>query len=150
MQIDVRIQPEDFSLDIESRRLLGLTRGAGAIASFVGYVRGNDGGKDIKALELEHYPGMTEKSIRAMIEEAGQRWDLLACTVIHRIGHLESGVQIVLVMVASAHRGESFAACEFVMDYLKSQAPLWKKEITEDGDAWVDAKQADQDKAGRW
>ena len=120
------------------------------MANFVGYVRNADSGRDIAALELEHYPGMTEKAITAIVTEAAGRWQLLGATVVHRVGRLEAGAQIVYVGVASRHRGDSFAACEFIMDYLKTRAPLWKKEYTHEGEQWVDARSSDDQRAERW
>lgn len=142
----ITVQPDDFDVGTEIARLHGCGA-VGAVASFVGYVRA-DGG--VTALELEHYPGMTEASIASIVAEARQRWPLIGVRVIHRIGRLSVGSQIVLVAVASAHRGAAFAACEFVMDYLKTRAPFWKKAFTMDGSHWVDARASDDDAASRW
>jgi molybdopterin synthase catalytic subunit len=150
MYIDVRIQTEDFSCDAENASLRGNSQAIGAVANFTGYVRAEDGDTTVAALELEHYPGMTEKAITGIVQQAAKRWQLLACTVIHRVGMLHAGEQIVFVAVGSSHRGDSFAACEFIMDYLKSQAPIWKKEMTSDGDSWVEARDTDQQRAERW
>ena len=138
----VSVQREDFDL---SREVKAISRDAtvGAVASFVGLVR------EVK-MTLEHYPGMTERAIAAIVEEARGRWSVMDCTVIHRYGELAPGEQIVLVAVASAHRGDAFAACEFVMDYLKTRAPFWKKEHRPEGASWVEAKAADDEKAERW
>ena len=149
----VRVQREDFSLDQEIDRLREPR--AGAIAAFVGTVRQRDGatvgGGDTQRLELEHYPGMTERAIEAMIDAAQARFDILAARVVHRIGVLAATDNIVLVAVASAHRAEAFSACEFLMDYLKTQAPFWKKEHRIDGSAdWVDARVADDAALRRW
>ena len=138
----ISVQREDFDLSLETRSL-SRSDGVGAVASFVGIVR------DVH-MTLEHYAGMTENSIRKIVEEAQQRWQVMDCTVIHRYGELAPHDQIVLVAVASAHRGDAFAACEFIMDYLKTQAPFWKKEHLAGGAAWVEAKASDDDAAGRW
>jgi len=138
----IAIQREDFDLSLETR-LLSKIDGVGAVASFVGIVR------DVR-MTLEHYAGMSENSIKKIIEEAQQRWQVMDCTVIHRHGDLAPHDQIVLVAVASAHRGDAFAACEFIMDYLKTQAPFWKKEHRADGAAWVEARASDDEAAGRW
>lgn len=138
----ISVQREDFDLSLETRNLCKIA-GAGAVASFVGVVR------DVR-MTLEHYPGMTENALRKIGEEAATRWKLLDCTVIHRYGELAPHDQIVLVAVASSHRGDAFAACEFIMDYLKTQAPFWKKEHRPEGAAWVEAKASDDDAAGRW
>lgn len=142
----VSVQEADFDAGAELARLRA-AGDVGAVASFVGAVRG-DGA--VTGLELEHYPGMTEASIAAIIAQAAQRWPLLAVRVIHRVGRLRLGDQIVFVGVASQHRGDAFAACEFLMDYLKTRAPLWKKEDTAAGARWVDARASDQDAAARW
>ena len=148
----VRIQTEDFDLSTEVAALRAGDGGAGAITSFVGTVRDRNAGQPgpISAMELEHYPGMTERAIEAMIDAAFARFDLRAATVIHRVGVLAPLDQIVLVVVSSAHRGESFKGCEFLMDYLKTQAPFWKKETTAQGAQWVDARVADDAALARW
>jgi molybdopterin synthase catalytic subunit len=138
----ILVQKEDFNLTREID-LLRNDKSVGAIASFVGQVRE-------VAMTLEHYPGMTEKAIAKIVEEARARWKVADCTVIHRYGELKPTEQIVLVAVASAHRGDAFAACEFIMDYLKTRAPFWKKEQREGGARWVEAKTADDTAAGRW
>ena len=122
----------------------------GAVCSFVGTVRDRNDGVSVSTLELEHYPGMTEKAIEAMLDEALRRFDIYAARVVHRVGLLQPLDQIVLVAVTSAHRGESFQACEFLMDYLKTQAPFWKKETMPDGAHWVDARVADDEALARW
>lgn len=142
----VRVQIEDFDAGVEIAALQCLGD-VGAVASFVGCVRA-DGG--VTALELEHYPGMTEASIDAIVAEAEARWPLLGVRVIHRVGRLPTGAQIVLVAVASAHRGAAFAACEFVMDYLKTRAPFWKKAFTAQESHWVEARASDDMAAARW
>jgi molybdopterin synthase catalytic subunit len=138
----VSVQREDFDLSGEVRAISGNPT-IGAVASFVGLVR------EVK-MSLEHYPGMTERAIAAIVEEARGRWNVMDCTVIHRYGDLAPGDQIVLVAVASAHRGDAFAACEFIMDYLKTRATFWKKEHRAEGAAWVEARAADDEKAERW
>jgi molybdopterin synthase catalytic subunit len=138
----VSVQKEDFDLSREVKAISGSAK-VGAVASFVGLVR------DVR-MTLEHYPGMTEASIRKIIDEAAGRWQLMDCTVIHRYGELEPNDQIVLVAVASAHRGDAFAACEFIMDYLKTRAPFWKKEHQAGGASWVEARASDDDAQKRW
>ena len=138
----VSIQEKDFDLSTETR-LLSKDKRVGAVASFVGVVRE-------VPMTLEHYPGMTESAIRKIVDEAGERWKVMDCCVIHRYGALQPGDQIVLVAVASAHRGDAFAACEFIMDYLKTEAPFWKKEHRAEGAQWVEARAADDQAAERW
>jgi molybdopterin synthase catalytic subunit len=146
----VRVQTEDFDVGAEVAALRRANPKVGAVASFVGVVRDLNEGDSVARMTLEHYPGMTEKAIEAIVAEARSRWDLIDVTVIHRIGELKPTDQIVLVVVASAHRGEAFAACEFVMDYLKTRAPFWKKEETPEGGRWVEARAADDEAAERW
>jgi molybdopterin synthase catalytic subunit len=146
----VTIQHEDFDIARETALLRAADNGVGAVCVFVGTVRERTGGTSISSMELEHYPGMTEKSIEAMIEEARRRFDIRGARVIHRVGLLQPGEQIVMVAVTSAHRGESFQACEFLMDYLKTQAPFWKKEQTPGGAQWVDARVSDDAALERW
>jgi molybdopterin synthase catalytic subunit len=146
----VSIQTDDFDL---AEEILAVRRGdarVGAVCSFVGTVRDRNEGDVVATLELEHYPGMTETAIEAMIDAAMLRFDILAARVVHRIGLMQPQDQIVLVAVASAHRGESFQACEFLMDYLKTQAPFWKKEATPAGARWVDARVSDDAALARW
>ena len=146
----VRVQEADFDI---GRELEALARGrsdVGAVASFVGLVRDANDGHAIHAMTLEHYPGMTEKALTAICAEAQARWELLETLVVHRVGALEPGDRIVLVGVSSAHRGDAFAACEFIMDYLKTRAPFWKKESTPQGERWVDARESDDAAAQRW
>ena len=145
--ITVTVQTGDFDPVEQETLLRGKGHGVGAIATFTGYVRA-DGG--VSRMQLEHYPGMTEKSITAIAEQACGRWQLLAVRVIHRVGLLQAGDRIVYVGIASAHRGDSFAACEFIMDYLKTRAPFWKKEYSAQGEHWVEARQSDNDAASRW
>lgn len=146
----VSIQPQDFDVAAEIALLRGKDPGVGAVCSFIGTVRDRNDGARVSAMELEHYPGMTEKAIEEMIDEAFRRFDIRGARVIHRVGPLQVQDQIVLVVVTSAHRGESFQACEFLMDYLKTQAPFWKKESTPEGERWVDARVADDAALERW
>ncbi|MCW7541324.1 molybdopterin synthase catalytic subunit MoaE [Aquabacterium sp. A7-Y] len=146
----VSIQTEDFDLGQEVARLRAGDAGVGAVVSFIGTVRDLSEGGDVSRMELEHYPGMTEASIEAMIDEAMTRFQLRSARVVHRVGPLLPGDQIVLVAVSSAHRGEAFQGCEFLMDYLKTQAPFWKKEHTPEGARWVDARASDDAALQRW
>jgi molybdopterin synthase catalytic subunit len=146
----VRIQTADFDVAAEIAALRRDDPGVGAVCSFIGTVRDRNDGSSVSAMELEHYPGMTEKAIEEMIDEAFRRFELRAARVIHRVGALQVQDQIVLVVVTSSHRGESFRACEFLMDYLKTQAPFWKKESTPEGERWVDARVADDAALERW
>jgi len=146
----VTIQQADFDLSAEVAALRAGDGGVGAVASFIGTVRDRSDGAGVSAMELEHYPGMTERSIEAMIDTALQRFDIRAARVIHRVGLLQPQDQIVLVAVSSAHRGQAFQACEFLMDYLKTEAPFWKKETTPEGARWVDARVSDDDALRRW
>jgi molybdopterin synthase catalytic subunit len=150
MAARVAIQTQDFDLAAEIAALRRDDSGVGAVCSFIGTVRDRNDGSAVSAMELEHYPGMTEKAIEQMIDEAFRRFDIRAARVIHRVGPLQVQDQIVLVVVTSAHRGESFQACEFLMDYLKTQAPFWKKESTPEGERWVDARVADDAALARW
>jgi len=148
----VFIQTHDFDLSTEIAALRAQDGRVGAVCSFIGTVRDRTAGQpgNISSMELEHYPGMTEKSIEAMIDSAHQRFDIFGARVIHRVGLLQPLDQIVMVAVTSAHRGESFAACEFLMDYLKTQAPFWKKEETHEGAKWVDARVSDDAALAKW
>lgn len=146
----VRVQTEDFDLTTEIAQLRANTPKVGAIVNFVGVVRDLNEGEQIAEMELEHYPGMTEKSLEDIIAQARSRWDLFDALVIHRVGPLKPLDQIVLVAVTSAHRGEAFAACEFIIDYLKTQAPFWKKEQTPQGSRWVDARVTDDEAMKKW
>jgi molybdopterin synthase catalytic subunit len=148
--MSVRVQSEDFDISREIAALRKDNPRIGAIASFIGVVRDLNEGDNVAEMTLEHYPGMTEKSVEAIITEARGRWQVMDALVIHRIGTLKPLDQIVLVVVSSAHRGDAFAACEFIMDYLKTQAPFWKKEQTGAGARWVDARAADDVAAARW
>ena len=145
----IRVQREDFDAGAEIRALGGNPK-IGAVASFIGRVRDENDGRPVAAMTLEHYPGMTEKALAGIVAEAQGRWEVLECTVIHRYGELRPADQIVLVAVASGHRGDAFAACEFIMDYLKTQAPFWKKEQTPQGARWVEAHASDDEAAGHW
>ena len=138
----ISVQKDDFDLDEEVKSISSSPE-VGAVASFIGQVR------DV-AMTLEHYPGMTERSIAKIVDEAKSRWQVMDCTVIHRFGELQPGDRIVLVAVASAHRGDAFAACEFIMDYLKTRAPFWKKEQTPEGTRWVESKVSDDQSVARW
>ncbi len=146
----ISVQSEDFDLGAECAALARGRTEIGAVASFVGLVRDTGDGTGISGMRLEHYPGMTEKSLAGIVEQARGRWAVLDATVIHRVGDLKPGDNIVLVAVASAHRGDAFAACEFIMDYLKTRAPFWKKEETPGGGRWVDARESDDESAARW
>ena len=148
--IRVRIQTEDFNLATETEALRAMDKRVGAVCSFVGTVRDRNDGLTVSTLELEHYPGMTESSIEKMIDEAHQRFAIYAARVVHRVGVMQPLDQIVMVAVTSAHRGESFKACEFIMDYLKTQAPFWKKEQTPEGARWVDARASDDAALAKW
>ena len=146
----VRVQEADFDVTREHDALTASRRDVGAVASFVGLVRDANDGSDVRGMTLEHYPGMTEKALEDICAQASARWDLLDVVVIHRVGRLVPGDRIVLVGVASGHRGEAFAACEFIMDYLKTRAPFWKKEDTPQGPRWVEARESDDAAADRW
>jgi molybdopterin synthase catalytic subunit len=146
----ISIQTEDFDVSEELKILSANHSQIGGINIFVGTVRDNHQGDAISAMSLEHYPGMTEKSLEDILEQAKRRWNVLNATIIHRVGDLKVGDQIVLVAIASPHRGDAFAACEFVMDYLKTSAPFWKKEHTADGARWVDARTSDDERLKKW
>jgi len=148
--MSVRVQSEDFDVGAEVARLRRSNPKVGAVASFVGVVRDINEGDEVAGMTLEHYPGMTERSIRDIVAEAKQRWNILDALVIHRVGELRPTDQIVLVVVTSAHRGDAFAACEFLIDYLKTRAPFWKKERLLSGSRWVEARASDDDAAARW
>ena len=148
--VSVRIQNADFDLSQEVARLRQDDAMVGAVCSFVGTVRDRQGQEEVSSLELEHYPGMTEKSILAMIAQAQARFDIRGVSVVHRVGVLQPKDQVVLVAVSSSHRLESFQACEFLMDYLKTQAPFWKKETSPEGVKWVDARVSDDAALARW
>ncbi len=145
----IRVQTEDFDSAAVTRELIGSRCDVGAITSFIGLVRDLPD-QPLQHMTLEHYPGMTEKSLQNIVERARERWSILDCAVIHRVGDLQPADQIVLVSVLSAHRKDAFSACEFIMDYLKTEAPFWKKETGEAGSAWVDAKNNDNEAKNRW
>ncbi len=145
----VRVQTEDFDVAAIQRQLTRERDDVGALASFVGLVRDRED-DPLATMELEHYPGMTESALQKIVAEASERWQVLDCAVIHRVGELHPGDQIVLVMVLSAHRGDAFAACEFIMDYLKTDAPLWKKETGKQGSDWVQARKSDIFAQKKW
>jgi molybdopterin synthase catalytic subunit len=147
---EVRIQAEDFDLSTEVAQLRAGHPKVGGVVTFVGTVRDLNEGATVSEMELEHYPGMTEQSISNIIDQAKQRWPIMGALVIHRVGPLKPKDQIVLVAVTSAHRGEAFAACEFIIDYLKTEAPFWKKEQTPDGARWVDARVSDDAALNKW
>ena len=150
MSFTVSIQTHDFDVSQELAALRAGDARVGAVCAFLGTVRERNDGSAVASMALEHYPGMTEKSISAMMDEAQKRFDIYAARVIHRVGLLHPEDQIVWVAVTSAHRGESFKACEFLMDYLKTQAPFWKKEVTPEGARWVDARVSDDQALARW
>jgi molybdopterin synthase catalytic subunit len=147
---DVRVQHEDFDAGAEVTALRRGDGRVGAVATFVGTVREVNEGSGVATMTLEHYPGMTEKALQAIVDEAKQRFDVYRIRVIHRVGTLHPTDQIVLVAVTSAHRGEAFDACRFVMDYLKTRAPFWKKEQTPQGERWVEARDSDDEAARHW
>lgn len=146
----VRVQREDFDIGAEIAAFRRADPAIGAIASFIGLVRDVNEGDAVAGMTLEHYPGMTEKALAGIVAEAKSRWDIIDALVIHRVGELKPLDQIVLVVVMGAHRGAAFAACEFIMDYLKTQAPFWKKEQTAQGARWVEARASDDQAAERW
>jgi len=146
----ISIQQHDFDVSTELNLLRKDLPGVGGINIFVGTVRDKHLGDEVQAMELEHYPGMTEKALEEIIEQAKSRWDVQNATIIHRVGKLMPMDQIVFVGVASAHRGDAYAACEFMMDYLKTSAPFWKKEYTSNGSRWVDARTSDDDRLKKW
>jgi len=146
----ISIQQEDFDVSTELQLLRKDLPGIGGINVFVGTVRDTHQGDEVQSMELEHYPGMTEKALQEIVEQAKTRWDVLNATIIHRVGKLHPTDQIVLVAVASTHRGDAYAACEFMMDYLKTSAPFWKKEYTPEGSRWVDARTSDEQRMKKW
>lgn len=146
----ISVQQEDFDLGAEVKAIARNNAKIGAVASFIGLVRDINDGARVGAMTLEHYPGMTEKALERILAEARTRWEILDCSIIHRFGELKPTDQIVLVVVASGHRGDAFAACEFLMDYLKTRAPFWKKEQTPEGGRWVESRDSDDKAAERW
>ncbi|MGB8928647.1 MAG: molybdopterin synthase catalytic subunit MoaE [Pantoea agglomerans] len=149
METQIRVGPAPFDM-AKAYRWLAACDEDGAVVTFTGKVRNHNLGNDVAALTLEHYPGMTEKALQEIVDAARERWPLQRVTVIHRVGELFPGDEIVLVGVTSAHRGSAFSAAEFIMDYLKTRAPFWKREATEQGDRWVDARDSDHQAAQRW
>jgi len=148
--LTVRVQTDDFDVAAELRIMRSENTNIGAVVSFVGLVRDINDDEAIQSMTLEHYPGMTERSLKAIEIQAIERWDLSHSLIIHRVGELQPQDQIVLVVVASQHRGDAFKACEFMMDYLKTEAPFWKKESTSKGNRWVEAKNSDDEAKARW
>jgi molybdopterin synthase catalytic subunit len=146
----IRVQTADFDIGAEIAALRAANHKIGAVASFIGTMRDLNEGDAVSSMTLEHYPGMTEKALQDIAAQAQQRWDIIDALIIHRVGEFKPGDQIVLVVTISAHRGEAFAACEFLMDYLKTQAPFWKKEQTSQGARWVDVRSSDEEAAQRW
>jgi molybdopterin synthase catalytic subunit len=146
----IRVQTQDFDVGAELASLRAGDARVGAVVSFVGTVRDMNDGAAVSEMELEHYPGMTERALEEIVAQAKSRWDIFDALVIHRVGPLKPLDQIVLVAVTSAHRGDAFAACEFIMDYLKTQAPFWKKEQTPQGARWVDARSTDDQALAKW
>ncbi len=148
--LEVSVQETDFDIRVLQQSLLCDESRVGGVATFTGYVRAHSEQRGVASLYLEHYPGMTERSILAILEESAGRWPVLSARVVHRVGELAPGEQIVWVGVSSAHRDAAFAACEFIMDYLKTRAPFWKKERSGQGEHWVDARDSDAERADRW
>jgi molybdopterin synthase catalytic subunit len=146
----VRVQTEDFDLSTEVAQLRRHSPKVGAVVTFIGTVRDLNEGEQVAEMELEHYPGMTEKALQDIVDQAKSRWEIFDALVIHRVGPMKPLEQIVLVAVTSAHRGEAFDACEFIIDYLKTQAPFWKKEQTPSGARWVDARVSDDEAMAKW
>lgn len=146
----IKVQFDDFDAGAEMARMRMARPDVGAVAAFIGQVRDLNEGSEVSGMTLEHYPGMTEKALEGIVERAKGRWDIFDALVIHRIGALKPLDQIVLVVVTGAHRGEAFAACEYIMDYLKTEAPFWKKEQTKAGERWVEARASDDDAKQRW
>lgn len=146
----IRVQTQDFDVSKEVADLRAHSPQVGAVVTFIGTVRDINEGASVAEMELEHYPGMTEKALQSIIDQAKARWDLFDALVIHRVGPLSPRDQIVLVAVTSAHRGVAFAACEFIIDYLKTEAPFWKKEQTSEGARWVDARLSDDTALQKW
>ncbi len=149
-RFSVAVQHIDFDLNAEHQQLINKDRGVGAVVSFVGLVRDLNLADDVVALELEHYPGMTEKTLANILGEAARRWSLQAARIVHRVGKMYPGDQIVLVLTASAHRGDAYAANNFIMDFLKTEAPFWKKEWTPTGPRWIEARDSDDQAAAKW
>ena len=146
----VRVQTQDFDVGLELTQLRLARKDVGAVVSFIGQVRDFNEGDTVSQLSLEHYPGMTEKALTAIVAQAQSRWDIVDTLIIHRVGTLQPLDQIVLVAVSGAHRGEAFKACEYIMDALKTEAPFWKKEVTASGERWLEAKESDDVARKRW
>jgi molybdopterin synthase catalytic subunit len=146
----VQVQEDDFDPGRLQNELLGSAQEEGAIATFTGYVRRSNNDQNVHGMRLEHYPGMTEKCISETLEEAADRWPVYAATAVHRVGDLAPGDQIVWVGVSAEHREAAFNACEYIMDFLKTRAPFWKKELGDDGESWVEARDSDAQRAERW
>jgi len=149
-RLTVSVQEADFDFKHEHTLLVSGDKGVGAVVAFIGMVRDLNLAEDVVALELEHYPGMTEKSLLRIAEQAAQRWSLQAARIVHRVGKMYPGDQIVMVLTASAHRGDAYEANQFMMDYLKTEAPFWKKEWTPDGPRWIEARDSDDHAASKW
>jgi len=149
-RLSVSVQEADFDFKHEQAQLVSNDKGVGAVVAFIGMVRDLNLADDVVALELEHYPGMTEKSLMRIAEQAAQRWSLQAARIVHRIGKMYPGNQIVMVLTASAHRGDAYEANQFMMDYLKTEAPFWKKEWTPEGPRWIEARDSDDHAAAKW
>ena len=149
-RLTVSVQEADFDFKHEHTLLVSGDKGVGAVVAFIGMVRDLNLAEDVVALELEHYPGMTEKSLLRIAEQAAQRWSLQAARIVHRVGKMYPGDQIVMVLTASAHRGDAYEANQFMMDYLKTEAPFWKKEWTPEGPRWIEARDSDDHAAAKW
>jgi molybdopterin synthase catalytic subunit len=149
-RLTVSVQQADFDFKREHALLVSGDKGVGAVVAFIGMVRDLNLAEDVVALELEHYPGMTEKSLLRIAEQAAQRWSLQAARIVHRVGKMYPGDQIVMVLTASAHRGDAYEANQFMMDYLKTEAPFWKKEWTPEGPRWIEARDSDDHAAAKW
>ena len=149
-RLTVSVQEADFDFKHEHTLLVSGDKGVGAVVAFIGMVRDLNLAEDVVALELEHYPGMTEKSVLRIAEQAAQRWSLQAARIVHRVGKMYPGDQIVMVLTASAHRGDAYEANQFMMDYLKTEAPFWKKEWTPEGPRWIEARDSDDHAASKW
>ena len=149
-RFSVAVQQEDFDLNTQHALLVGKDRGIGAVVAFIGMVRDLNLAEDVVALELEHYPGMTEKTLSNILDQASQRWSLQAARIVHRVGKMYPGDQIVLVLTASAHRSDAYEANTFIMDFLKTEAPFWKKEWTPEGPRWIEARESDDHAAAKW
>lgn len=150
MQVHISVQPNPFDPAAEELAIRTGSPQTGAVVTFLGLMRDINEGDTVSSMTLEHYPGMTEKALAVIVDEAGERWQLEAVRLVHRVGSLSPEDPIVLVSVASRHRGDAFRACEFIIDYLKTRAPFWKKEQTQDGERWVEARHADEQAESKW